>query len=161
MSQNFNKRKRVVSKIAYLGHLGKQATLFSSGTLVFFLGALGVFCGLIVIVGILPMWWMQWGNDPGTALSSLPMGLLVCFMLSGISLGVCKLGIGMMQSAEEMEPVVPLTRDAAAQFSAEESLVRASSEPAIPPEEVLLRAAASGSETPAEQLLRAVPEPEE
>jgi hypothetical protein len=132
MSQNFNKRKRVVSKIEYLGHLGEQATLFSSGTLVFLLGALGVAIGLILLVGILLMWRMQWGNDPGAALSSILGGLVACFIASGISLFVCKLGIGMMDSAEELEPVVPFTRDAADQFAAEESLVRASSEPALP-----------------------------
>ncbi|HZP84649.1 MAG TPA: hypothetical protein VFB21_23640 [Chthonomonadaceae bacterium] len=160
MSQNFNKQKRVVSKIEYLGHLGKQATLFSSGTLVFLLGAMGVAIGLILLVGILLMGLMQWADDPGTEVSVILMGLLACCIASGISLLICKLGIGMMDSAEELEPVVPFTRDAADQFAAEESLVRASSEPALPPEEVLLRAAASGSETPAEQLLRAAADAE-
>ena len=60
----------------------------------------------------------------------------------------------MMVSAEQIEEVGLLTSEKIGQLLAEETLVRAATEPTPEPEKVLLRAATNTEETPPEQLLR-------
>jgi hypothetical protein len=60
-----------------------------------------------------------------------------------------------LEKADQLEPLVPLTRQTAEQLPDEQSLVRASSEPSKGQQAVLLRAAGSDPHTPPEELLRA------
>ncbi len=83
------------------------------------------------------------------------IGILGCLCLGCLFVVAALDGQRQVEKAHQLELVVPLTRKSAEQLPAEESLVRASSEPPDVQEEVLLRAAGSEPYTPPEELLRA------
>ena len=75
----------------------------------------------------------------------------------------CGIGYGAfysMKRVRTIDPGTPISRISADTLPAEESLVRASAEPAQEQHSVLLRAFTDNQETPAEQLLRPTGEPE-
>ncbi len=142
---------RIVSKTRYLGYLSRLAMLHGSGTILLLLGSMGaVICVGILIVSIVG-WALCGFAHPGILMLGLGFSLFAGFP----SMLAIRLGIGQCEKANRMEPVIPLTRQSAEQLPAEESLVRASSEPADVQPEVLLRAAGSDMQTPPQELLRA------
>jgi hypothetical protein len=141
---------RVVSKTRYLRYLSQKAVLWAAGTSLFLLGVMGVMACVGALIACLtlanpyPLWSIP--NIGVSVVCLLPVALCVLLARSGIS---------QMDRAERLEPLVPLTRQNAEQLPAEQSLVRASSEPAEQQQAVLLRAAGSDTQTPAHELLRA------
>lgn len=148
MTRNAQKQKRVVSKREYGRYLSRKVRiLFTWSAVVFFM----MLAFPAVLRGVvLP--------------SSMPFPLLrrwepafkFC-SISGFVLMYCAAIYKVKSLSNEfsnVEPVEPLTRHNVDRLPAGESLVRASSEPAVEQEKMLLRAAQATVETPAEQLLR-------
>jgi len=81
--------------------------------------------------------------SPGFIVGNLPCMLLLWIVAGNVVKKVKALG-----------NVVPVTRANTADLPADESLVRASQEPAQEDQSILLRAAADATQTPVEQLLR-------
>ena len=90
-----------------------------------------------------------------------PFVILCAAVLSGVmTYGFGTLGTTQIKEAEQMKQVVPLTKANASSLSAQESFVRASTEPLIAPETTLLRAATDNSTTLPEQMVRPSGAPE-
>jgi hypothetical protein len=77
--------------------------------------------------------------------------IILCAIFGGVLLSACVL-TGM--AVEKIEKSLPPSRHCIEQLPAEETLLRASTEPTEGQEKVLLRAATGSAETPPEQLLR-------
>jgi hypothetical protein len=91
------------------------------------------------------MWLLGFSNVSFTLLA----------LISGlISWGLFSAGQFVGETADKIEDVERLTFITADKLPAEETLVRASTEPTEGQEKVLLRAATGTAETPPEQLLR-------
>jgi hypothetical protein len=91
---------------------------------------------------------------------NLPLGYYGSMLLFPLALIVAmvvipRIGEQVALRVLEREDVELLTSDTANRLPAEETLVRASTEPTQAQEKVLLRAATGAEETPPEQLLRA------
>jgi excisionase family DNA binding protein len=143
-------RPRIVSKSRYLRYLSQKAALDGAGTLLFVFGIVGA--AACVVLLFIDVWWSL-----GEPVDDDPRGLVglpVCLLAGGLFVLMAQSGFRQMKKAERLEPLVPLTRQTADQLPAEQSLVRASSEPSEQ-QAVLLRAAAGSPETAPEQLLRA------
>jgi hypothetical protein len=140
----------VVSKWRYLGHLGTKTILRSVGCVSM---AFTVIAGMFAVFFVVDHFYPTLVNNDLTPGSQAAMiaGLTV-FAL--IAMPVLRF-IGLLfATAARMDPVVPLTRNTAADLPETESLVRASTEPPQQQETVLLRAAQSDAATPSQELLR-------
>jgi len=138
-------RKRIVSKGHYVKIQGQRVGITSAGCGLLLLAALcfGV-AFFFIVIAIMGWWWGAiWGFVAGVA-----------------ALWCGKWGFDSIRYAETIDPGIPLTRKVADTLPAEESLVRASSEPIQEQQAVLLRAAVDDQETPSEQLVRPVGERE-
>lgn len=140
-------KKRVVSKPAYAEYLAKKLGLNTAATVLVVTGAVGFMVSLIGVMSSLDF--MQRSLQ---CFGSITLGVLAIITIDA--------GLALSRHAETMPEVIPLTQQTAEQISAEESLVRASSQPTEQPETILLRAAQFSTETPAEELLRSS-QPEE
>jgi hypothetical protein len=155
MNSNFPRRKRILSKGQYVFHLGKKVTLAPFGCLLCLLGGLGLLIALCMAITVVSGWLSLLFSQNSIDLGILVTGFVVMGLTGSLSLASLWTGLKAIEAVTEMEPVAPLTRHTAEQLPEPESLVRASSEPAIEQSDVLLRAAHPGQETPAEELLRA------
>jgi hypothetical protein len=133
-------KKRVVSKSEYAAHLAKRTTLKAGSSVMlmssaaFFVIAFNYVLEACLIKNFVPML--------GVALVSALAG---CLLIWG--------GKATQKRAEKIELLFPLAYQHLEQH-AEETLLRASTEPIEEIEKVLLRAATGAAETPPEQLLR-------
>lgn len=137
--------KRIVSKLAYAGHVGKKGATWTAGGALFGIGLGGLALDGFVLLAV---WVMNWG-DVSTLLSA-SMILLFIGCLCGLSIWA---GTDMMDTASKPTEVIPFTRQTAAQLPPDESLVRASDQPTTPTD-TLLRTTNASTETPKEELLR-------
>ena len=150
MSQNEKPAKKIVSRGEYVRvQLERVATLIGRVAFRFMLPILGITqcCFLAKNLFITPnislnlslfiLFWI-------VMLPILGAGIWVFFTMDG----------KLAKHAAEIDNVVPLTKAMASNVPAQESLVRASSEPSVAAETVLLRAADYNSTTPPEQLVR-------
>jgi hypothetical protein len=85
----------------------------------------------------------------------VPQGIVTTSALTLLFYGMFRAAGRVAEGVAKLEEVELLTPQAVQQLPTEETLVRASSEPAQAQEKVLLRAATGAEETPPEQLLRA------
>jgi hypothetical protein len=142
------KRKRVVTKLEYVAYLAGKTTLNSGSFLLWcggvLLAVIAVLCGMITLYLL---------ATPNTWIGALG-ALFLTLILGGGAWLFIQAGMGAGSIAEEMEPVLPPTRRNIEQLAAEETLVRASTEPTVEQKQVLLRAATGTDQTPPEQLLR-------
>jgi len=138
-----NPKKRLVSKGQYLKTLGEKGATYTAGI---FLGLTGVPLLLISLFSF-----NRCFSSGDFSEGFLFIGVVSLFWSLGI-FGGCK---SFFKSAQEIEPVAPITRHNTGDLPAVESLVRASDLPPSDQQAELLRAVSQGSETPSEELLRA------
>lgn len=144
--------KRIVSKGAYVR---KQMTRSSNGLFGTGLYVAAVVCGFLVML------WIYSLLDRRRPESSegVILLLLECATIVTLSAGAWlfrKSALRILKQARQLDPGVPLTRANVADLPANDSLVRASQEPAQAHEGVLLRAASGETQAGQEgQLLRA------
>ncbi len=148
-------KPRIVSKSRYLGYLSRTKRLSGSGTFLIMLGAVGTFGSFLVLVAFLFSWVGDLAFDLGTLICLIFSGVLFCLLAGIMLLLAARSGLKKWEQASRLEPVVPLTRHSADQLPAEESLVRASSEPSDVQPQVLLRAGGSDLQTAPKELMRA------
>jgi hypothetical protein len=138
-------KKRLVPVHEYVGRKATRAVLFSLGGYLLLTGIIGMLISLSGLVLSFPMWLLGFSNVSFTLLA----------LISGlISWGLFSAGQFVGETADKIEDVERLTFITADKLPAEETLVRASTEPTQQQEKVLLRAATASEETPPEQLLR-------
>jgi hypothetical protein len=143
------KRKRIGSYPQYLAYIARNETLEWGELLLY--GA-AIFLGFSTICFVFAVPFFLLGTKSWQAASSCLLSIPI-FGFGAWSL--FKAGLRMGKKREAMEQIEPPTRQNIAQLTAEETLVRASEEPAEGQEKVLLRAAHSSSEIGQEELLRA------
>lgn len=132
---------RLVSKGQYLKNIGEKGVTYVAGS---FFGLLGIppFCFfLFCCYKCLSAGELSWGF--------LYLAMVSLILSVGAFCG-CR---SFFRSAQEIEPMAPITRRNTGHLPAAETLVRPSHFPTDPQAE-LLRAAPMGSETPPEELLR-------
>jgi hypothetical protein len=107
-----------------------------------------VTAGLLIILlsFVLVVWGIFFTRWMPLVLTAIPVGFGFFYLWFGMRLA---------NRAKVREAVKLLTPQKASELPAEDTLLRASTEPTQAQEKVLLRAATSGAETPPEQLLRA------
>jgi hypothetical protein len=148
MTEPKPQKKRVVSKSEYAAHLARKTT-FKTGSTMMSVGG-----GIIVTLALVGYWVTL------PILRDQPSWLTILFLLAWPLICIAGVmwcireGAALNKQAEEVEPLLPPTRHNIEQLPAEETLVRASTEPIHEQEKVLLRAATGAEETPPEQLLR-------
>ena len=142
MSQSWKHNKRIVSKSQYVKMQGKLLGLRSAGVGLLLVAFWGALCSLasLVLVTVFP--------------SARLLGLPLFLLFGTISFFSGKWGLASFQHADSIDTGILLTRSVADTLPAEESLVRASEEPAQEQQAILLRAATTSHETPSEQLVR-------
>lgn len=148
-----NQQPKIVSKLEYVSYLSKLTAQLSVGYVLCLVGTLGFIVSIVVVLldmEDIALSAMHSGFRSGTWHSP---GMFLLIIVGGCCGLVARAGYLAVNMAERMGPVLPLTRQNAAQLPEKESLLRASSASDAPKEE-LLRAASSGPETPVEQLLR-------
>lgn len=145
--------KRVVSKLEYVGHLGKKGSLYSAGVVLYCIGAVGLVVDFLLALGTL-FALLKFGKESGAAILLIGAGGTLEVIVGGLCYSLMLFGGRGIATSDNLEPVIPLTRQNAAQMPAEDSLVRASAEPTTP-SDTLLRAANVSVGAPQEELLRA------
>jgi hypothetical protein len=135
--------KRVVSKPKYVAYLAQKVTLTTVSSTILVCGMMLILCAFLRMGRTLDSTRIGWNTNVFN---------MLCCALGGWLL--LRYGMALDNRTDEIEPVLPSTRENVKQLPAEETLVRASTEPTQQQEKVLLRAATAGAETPPEQLLR-------
>lgn len=150
--------RRVVSPRRYLRYLIQKAVIGGVGAFLFVSGILGiVVCvGLIIAALVAIAETFSKDNYASFWVQTIIFCLALLVFVGCVSLFFVRSGIHQMDKAGQLERLAPLTRQTAEQLPAEQSLVRASSEPSEVQQAVLLRAAGADTPTPPEELLRAV-----
>lgn len=149
MPQVKQPKKRLVTRQEYIYHRAAKASWRVSAIVLFVIGIIAT-TGLLVFL-FLP----RYGSlNLYQLLERVLSGLVL--LLFGLPGGWWLFKRGMLHSekAEQIEDVELLTHDTMRQLPAQETLVRASTEPTVKQEKVLLRATIAPEETPSEQLLR-------
>jgi hypothetical protein len=152
---------RVVSKSRYLRFVIEKAALCGSGVFLFGVGVLGATtCTFLLLSGIWWSWVTHWYDYSRNPVLTPMLSVLVCVLIAVLFVLIACSGPRQVDRAARLEPLVPFTRQVAEHLPAEQSLVRASSEPSALQQAVLLRAAGSDSHTPSQELLRAATQEE-
>ena len=141
---------RIVSRGAYAVNVGKKAGLSSFGVGFLVAGAIAALLTLMMLYDLT-------GSDVAEGVV-IDKGWLRLWtpIVAGTCLLLLYLGRRAMKQVAKVEHVVPLTRANTAALPANDSLVRASQEPAQAQEGVLLRVAAGEAQAgKEEQLLKA------
>jgi hypothetical protein len=151
MSQSEKSEKRIVSKTEYAVLTSRKSVLMMFGFLLSIGAAMiGLLIGTVLLCALIYQWCSPSKGLPEAIQTEIVISLgrvIICVLLY-------RIGLKIYDKAHTLEKVVPFTQANTAHLAAEESLVRASTEPVAEQEKVLLRAAKLSQETPAEQLLR-------
>jgi len=131
INRRYRPSKRFVSRQEYVARKRRKTALSSIGVLIFCMG-----------VGSIPI------------IYSFADNTFIQIFVSGGSFFLVLLGAAAMKLGRTMDVGVPLTSDNIADLPAEDSLVRASQEPAQEQTPILLRAAISPQSTPPEEMVR-------
>lgn len=135
--------RRIVSREEYLRAMGKKIVLSTYGV-------------GIVLIGLLTLiatgWLISWAS--GGVLDGLLLFLVIILGLGSVLLLL--IGKAWLREATQIDAGILLTRTNAVDLPAEETLVRASTQPVEKHRTVLLRAAFHSDTTPEEQLVRPV-----
>lgn len=154
MSNEPEKPKRIVSKLTYASHIGTKGTLLSVGTVAHIFAVVGIggwVIGELASLGV--SFVLLNANNPQGWIWLLVF--VYGFPIVSVFAFVRLWAQGLKKIASRMDPVQPLTRQAAVQLSADETLLRASSAPILL-QSTLLRAATAHKEIPKDELLHAM-----
>jgi hypothetical protein len=152
MTEPKPQKKRLVTLKEYLRNRATKVWLRSSGLVLI---VSGVVVGVIFVLG--QIWYALTEILKGTqdGVSIVIAGLLLACLFYMLAALLYDRGTWNWKRANQLEDVELLKHDNVGQLPAEDTLLRASTEPTQAQEKVLLRAATGAEETPPEQLLRA------
>ena len=145
------KTHQVVSKGEYVSYLGKLTALSWTGYLLALIGVLGLFISPFALVEA------TFGVPHVEAVRSSTYSVLLTgtmFLAVGSFLGLGRLGSRLVDRAEALQPMQPLTVRTVKRMPVSECLVRSSSEPAAQQSKVLLRPGRRQERIAPEEMLR-------